>query len=226
MPSTPGTACDTASATQTAPGTGASSSQVCVSVKSKFPVINGVAKDTGITPLNPDGSPNNNFTFTFGNLFLCKALGSANPNLPPVGAFSGAGETACGTFKIAEVGQTPQDLDTCNDQAVESPDDTAADPQPVNLVAHTGGPDAPCAGKPGTAPAPWQDQHDICLDVATDYIPGQTAVNCETGEGGINGTGELPEGLGAFEFQVKFDDKIFQQPTFDCTTGPSGVSGS
>src|SRR5205085_4044399 len=135
-----------------------------------------------------------NFTFTVGNLFLCKALGSSNPNLPPVGGFSGAGETACGVFKIAEVGQTPKDLDTCND-------DNDADGKP-------------CAGDPSQPPSPYQDPSDGCLNLATDYQPGATAVDC-------NG-GEVGEGLGAFEFQVKFDDKIFQQPTFDCTVGPAG----
>src|SRR5438270_1997111 len=156
MPSGPGNACDTASATQSAPGAGASSSQVCVTVKSKFPVINGIAKDTGITPLNPDGSPNNNFTFTVGNLFLCKALGSSNPNLPPVGGFSRAGETACGGFKIAEVGQTPKDLDTCND-------DNDAEGEP-------------CAGDASQPPSPYQDRSHDGKNTATDYHPGATAV--------------------------------------------------
>src|SRR5262249_28775785 len=78
MPPTAGTACDTANATQDAPGpanVADPDDQVCTQVQSKFPHINGFAKDTGQTPTNPDGSLNNNFTFTFGNIFLCKPLG-------------------------------------------------------------------------------------------------------------------------------------------------------
>lgn len=198
MPSTAGNVCDTATAN---PGN-ASSTQVCVSVKNKFPTINGIAKDTGVTPVNADGSLNNNFTFTLGNMFLCKdqvtgAFGG-NPagGLPPLGAFSGAGQTACNQFTISEVAQAPLDKDTCNDD-----DD------------HDG---AGCAGDPSQPPAPYQDAHDGCLNIATDYISGVTKVDC-------NG-GEVGEGLGAFEFQVKFDDKIFSHASFTCGSllGSSG----
>ncbi len=191
-PSTAATACDTASATQNAPGPASNSVQVCQDVKNKFPQINGFAKDTGVTPTNPDGSLNTNFTFTFGNLFLCKPLGSANPNLPPPGAFSGAGESACGVFKIAEIVQEPDDIDTCQDD---------------NDKDGKG-----CAGIPGPL-YPFQDPSDGCRLNASDYIPGVTKVDCDGGE--------VPEGLGAAEFQVKFDDKIFQSPTFDCTVTPT-----
>src|SRR5207237_777120 len=78
-----------------------------------------------------------------------------------------------------------------------------------------------CAGDSTKGPASWQNQSDGCLNIASDYIPGVTAVDCNTGEVG--------EGLGAAEFQVKFDDKIFQSPTFDCSVAPSsqpGVLGS
>jgi len=73
------------------------------------------------------------------------------------------------------------------------------------------------AGDPAHGPASWQNQSDGCLNIASDYIPGVTAVDC-------NG-GEVGEGLGAAEFQVKFDDKIFQSPTFDCSVAPSGQPG-
>src|SRR5207302_1183591 len=159
MPSTAGTACNTANATQAAPGpanVADPDDQVCTQVQSKFPTINGFAKDTGQTPTNPDGSLNQNFTFTFGNLFLCKPLGSSNANLPAPGAFSGAGESACGVFKIAELVQEPKDLDSCSD------DDDADG--------------APCAGVAGT-PYPFQDPADgNCRLNASDYIPGVTKI--------------------------------------------------
>ena len=157
--------------------------------------IDGIAKDTGSGQFGPGNA------FTLGNLWLCKPLGVANAQLPPAGS-SGAGEPVCGTYNLAEVAQAPKDLDTCNDD-----DD---------------GDGKPCAGDPTKPRAPWQSAGDGCLNVAEDYIPGQTAVDCDTGQGGINGTGEKPEGLGAFEFQVKFDDKLFQSPTFDCAVAPDG----
>src|SRR5207302_1129229 len=169
--------CADATATPTPSNTATATSTFTATPTPAIPPIDGIAKDTGIPP-------DENFSFSVGNLWLCKALGSANTNLPPVSAFSGAGETACGTFQIAEVVQEPKDIDSCVD-------DDDADGKA-------------CAGDPTHPPAAWQNQSDGCLNIASDYVPAVTRVDC-------NG-GEVGEGLGAAERQAKFDDKICQSP--------------
>jgi uncharacterized repeat protein (TIGR01451 family) len=64
----------------------------------------------------------------------------------------------------------------------------------------------PCADEDGSGPG--------CDLNAENYIPGVTSIDCDGGE--------VAEGLGAFEFQIKYDHKMFQQPVIDC----NGILGS
>jgi hypothetical protein len=258
MGSVPGPECDTATASATlATSVSAPASPLCLNVLPKT-LTKGM-----FDPASP-------FYVPTANIWLCKPFtGTAN-----------SGNTPCGTHVLTERIQMADDIDTCND------DDDADG--------------SPCAGDPTHAPQSWQwvnpgvpsaPHSDYCLNLASDYMPGQTAVDCGrtnagasvTWPGGymsdtsqtftaanigqllcaattpspltnarpcapvtslscggsclvaaipaqtagtrylladqantIANTGEKSEGLGAIEFQLKFDDKIFQSPTADC----------
>jgi len=72
---------------------------------------------------------------------------------------------------------------------------------------------APCAGE-NTGGDP--NTCDL-LDTTENYIPGQTDIDCDGGEVG--------EGLGAIEFQLKYDHKMFQEPVIDCDTALLNAPG-
>jgi hypothetical protein len=172
------------------------SNTVCVDVNPNFPDFNGMRKDC-FNPIK-ESVPDND-TDTTCNVFLFKL----------------ADKTPVGILGIAEQLNIPPDVDTCNDD-----DDPAEDDNP-NIA---GNQDYPCAGDPAAPLLPWQDNQDLCGLLATitkgqpvypkHYIPGQTRVDCNDGE--------VPEGLGAIEFQIKYDHKLFQQPILSgCTFSPN-----
>jgi hypothetical protein len=173
--------------------------QVCNTASAtQDPATGGPSNESeACTTVNPaasgmvkDLSEEDGFQST-GNLWICKGAGFPDP-------FAGAPEgdmpvdqPLCNTLTFDELLFLSQDADTCNDD-----DDGAGDP---------------CAGVDGEPPLPFQDQSDGCaLAPGTEnYLPGSTSVDCDGGEVG--------EGLGAIEFQLKYDHKMFQQPEIECT---------
>jgi len=123
------------------------------------------------------------------NLWLCKTAG---PGLT-VAIAGEAGQVACNAFAIHEVVRVPVDADTCNDD--DDNDGKGCLAKTVCLAPNAAPYDPPCApGDPSTivsASTDWDgDQHDVDLN-----------------------DGEEPEGIGAWEFQIKFDHKLLQHPT-------------
>jgi hypothetical protein len=106
---------------------------------------------------------------------------------------AGAPSVTCGSADVFELIQAPDDRDTCNDDD----DGDGADCLPVwNGVRWI------------SASSDW-DGDFIDLDFEEPCASHTTpACTPET-------DGEIGEGLGAFEFQIKFDHKIFQHPAFD-----------
>jgi hypothetical protein len=89
---------------------------------------------------------------------------------------------------ITEVLQAPNDVDTCND------DDDGDGRGCIGNVVDCDG-----AG-PGTATCPVSESSDWDGDIGDLDM----------------GPGEVGEGVGAFEFQIKFDHKLWLHPTVDC----------
>jgi uncharacterized repeat protein (TIGR01451 family) len=108
---------------------------------------------------------------------------------PLGGAPAGDPTQTCGTGTISELIQAPLDVDTCND-------DDNGDGRGCNRDI---GPDGIC----GTA-------DDVSNSSDWDGDMGDLQL-CPVGD-------EPGEGLGAFEFQIKFDHKLFQHPSVDCQT--------
>jgi uncharacterized repeat protein (TIGR01451 family) len=99
----------------------------------------------------------------------------------------------CNGLVFGEILNIGPDLDTCNDD-----DDDDGDPLTPS--------DGTCADDPNLPG---------CQNGAENFIPGQTEVDCDGGE--------IGEGIGAFEVQLKYDHKMFQQPQFNCSQDPFGA---
>jgi hypothetical protein len=175
-----------------------------------IPSLNGIAKDTDPAPgIQPSG-----------NVWICKGAGfpddfvGPDADLPP-------NQANCNEVVIAEIVTFDADADTCNED-----DDGDGEPcagmenPPGNGPPESG---ANCAGANANVDndndgvindgCPNDSNQDNCpLAPGTEnYIPGQTTIDCDGGE--------IGEGLGAFEVQVKYDHKLFQQPAMDCQAG-------
>jgi hypothetical protein len=168
-----------------------------------------------------------------GNLWICKGTGFPSP-LAGADADLPAGQAKCNQLVISELLFFTPDADTCNDDndgdgapcaGTANPAAAGPDRDPLTPGVQNAETGAECTGTNSNIDNDTDGiVNDGCLPVSgggpntcplapgtENYIPGQTSIDC-------NG-GEVGEGLGAFEFQIKYDHKLFQQPAIDCTAG-------